>query len=149
LEGDCAVEVGEEDAFGLVFEGLWERHDGGVEEVVLQQCRAICLLSIKGAMGMRNVVQNEFGVAALRGFVEAHIQKNLLVGEGSCEFGARLFLCRKAEEKHICSKCCSCSSFPRGDADLVQLVEFDQYEGSRPSFPTVVAVCHSVEVHQP
>jgi len=83
LEGDCAVKVGEEDAFGLVFEGLWERHDGGVEEVVLQQCRAGCLPSTKGVKEMRNVVQNEFGVAALRRSVEAHIQKNLLVAEGS------------------------------------------------------------------
>jgi len=39
--------------------------------------------------------------------------------------------------------------FLEATADLVQLVEFDQYEGSRPSFPTVVAVCHSIEVHQP
>ena len=83
MEGDCAVEVGEEDAFGLVFEGLWERHDGGVEEVVLQQCRAGCLPSTKGVKEMRNVVQKGFEMAACRGFVEAHIQKSLLVGEGS------------------------------------------------------------------
>lgn len=91
LEGDCAVKVGEEDAFGLVFEGLWEGHDGGVGEVVLQQSRAIRLPSIQGAMRMRTVVQNEFGVAALRGFVEAHIQKNLLVGEGSASSEHVLF----------------------------------------------------------
>lgn len=102
LEGDCAVEVGEEDAFRLVFEGLWERHDGGTEEVVLQQYRAGCLPSIKGGMAMRDVGQNGFGVAALRGFVEAHIQKSLLVGEGSCEFGARFSLCRTSQrETHV------------------------------------------------